>query len=133
MTRRYAALINGAGLVIGAAALYWVLTQISLGQLIEALRLAHLGWIWFVIRVVVGGSTLGGLGMLIAAVKLGAARRRALIERLPLLRVSLRDRATGVMENFIDGLGSLGSPLTLAGFYIATAAIWLTEIMIAWC
>ncbi len=235
MTRRHAALINGAGLAIGAAALYWVLAQISPTQLGEALRHAHLGWIGFVVPLVivnlatrgerwrrlfgraqrperldsyaalllgylannvmfgrvgdlvrayavgqlaampksralgtiatervldlivatimiaavlvgfsgsawlrwalalVACSTLVGLAVLVAAVRLGAERRRAVVERLPFLRGELRGRAVGMMENFVDGLGALGKPRALAQFTLMTAAIWLTEIMIAWC
>jgi uncharacterized protein (TIRG00374 family) len=81
----------------------------------------------------VGGSTIGGLAVLIAAAKVGAGRRRALIARLPFLRASLRERAVEIIENFIDGLGALRSRRTLGQFSIATAAIWLTEILIAWC
>jgi glycosyltransferase 2 family protein len=235
MMRRSGALIKSSGLVIGAVALYWVLTRVSLSQLGEALRLAHLGWIGFVVPLVVanmvlraerwrrlfdraqrpdprnscaalmlgylannvmfgrigdlvrayalgqlsaiptsrvlgtiaterildlavatmmiavvaliystsalllwalaivGASTLAGLAVLFAVARMGPRRRRVLVARLPFLRDNFRLRATEMMENFIDGLGGLGSPLMLAQFGIATAALWLTEIFIAWC
>src|SRR5262245_34420459 len=38
VTRRFSVLINGTGVLLGAGALYWVLSRISAEQLGEALR-----------------------------------------------------------------------------------------------